>query len=56
MNYRFKRRSFLAPLGGAVAFQTMLENLEAAEAGRGVLPGRRRPHRGHVAAAHLRAS
>jgi hypothetical protein len=33
MNYRFKRRSFLATLGGAVAFQTMLENLEAAEAG-----------------------
>jgi hypothetical protein len=33
MNYRFKRRSFLTTLGGGFAFQTMLENLEAAEAG-----------------------
>lgn len=33
MNYRFKRRSFLATLGGAVGLQTLLDNLEAAEMG-----------------------
>ena len=33
MSYRFKRRAFLASLGGAVGLETMLKNLEAAELG-----------------------
>jgi hypothetical protein len=33
MSYRFKRRAFLASLGGAIGLETMLKNLEAAELG-----------------------
>jgi len=32
-SYRFKRRSFLAGVGGAIGLRTMLENLEASAAG-----------------------
>lgn len=33
MSYRFKRRAFLASVGGALGLRTMLENLEASAAG-----------------------
>jgi hypothetical protein len=38
MSYQFKRRSFLASLGGAVGFEILLRNLEAGAAGMGPPP------------------
>jgi len=35
MSYRFKRRSFLASVGGAFALETLLSNLEAQAEGAG---------------------